>query len=283
MPAPTAFWSSLVWQTVLFVAIAYVAIASVVFLLQWRLIYYPNLPSREVTATPAQIGLAYEPVKFTTEDGVRLDGWFLPAERPRGVLLFFHGNAGNISHRLDSLRIFNALGLSTFIFDYRGFGRSAGKASEQGTYLDAEAALRYLTAERGIPQQSIVYFGRSLGASIAAHLAMKNAPKALILESAFTSAPDMGARAFPFLPVRWLARFQYDTREYLQSVSAPILIVHGAQDEIIPIKFGRELFASANEPKSFLEIHGGHNEGFLVSGKTYVDGIATFLKVHLDP
>jgi fermentation-respiration switch protein FrsA (DUF1100 family) len=283
MAPPSAFWSNLVWQTVLFVAIAYVVIMSVVFLLQSRLIYYPNLPSRAVTTTPAQIGLAYEPVKFTTEDGVRLDGWFVPAEQPRGVLLFFHGNAGNISHRLDSLRIFNALGLSTLIFDYRGFGSSAGKASEQGTYFDAEAAWRYLTVERGIPQQNIVYFGRSLGASIAAHLAMTQAPRALILESAFTSAPDMGARAFPFLPVRWLARFQYDTREYLQSVSAPVLIVHSPQDEIIPIKFGRDLFAGADEPKSFLEIHSGHNEGFLVSGTTYIDGIDAFFKAHLDP
>jgi fermentation-respiration switch protein FrsA (DUF1100 family) len=213
---------------------------------------------------------------------MRLDGWFVPAEHPRGVLLFFHGNAGNISHRLGSLQIFHDLGLSTFIFDYRGYGRSEGKVSEQGTYRDGEAAWRYLTVERGIPNDSIVYFGRSLGASIAAHLAMKQAPAALILESAFTSVPDVGARAYPFLPVRWLARFQYDTQEYLQSVSAPVLIIHSPQDEVIPFKFGRALFASANEPKQFLEIRGGHNEGFQLSGRVYIDGIDEFLRVHLD-
>lgn len=283
MSAPTAFWSSLIWQTVLFVTIAYVALTVVVFLRQPSLIYYPNMPSREVTGTPDQVGLTYEPVEFTTDDGVRLDGWFLPAKQQRGVLLFFHGNAGNISHRLDSLRIFHDLGLSTFIFDYRGYGRSEGKTSEEGTYRDAEAAWRYLTVERGIPAQSIVYFGRSLGASVAAHLAMKNTPNALILESAFTSAPDMGARAYPFLPVRWLVRFQYNTREYLKSVTVPVLIVHSPQDEIIPFENGRELFASANEPKRFLEIRGGHNEGFQLSGKNYVNAIDSFLRDFLDP
>ena len=283
MPTPAAFGANLIWQTVMFVAIAYTALTLVLFLLQSHLVYYPNTPSREVTATPDQAGLAYESVNFTTEDGVLLDGWFLPTEQPRGVLLFFHGNAGNISHRLESLRIFHDLGLSTFIFDFRGYGRSEGKASEQGTYRDAAAAWRYLTVERGIPTQSIVYFGRSLGASIAAHLAMKQAPRALILESAFTSVPDVGARAYPFLPVRWLARFRYDTKEYLKSVSAPILLIHSPHDEIIPFKFGRELFASANEPKRFFEIRGGHNDGFRVSGKAYVNAIDAFLTDHLDP
>jgi len=283
MPAPTAFWSSTIWHILVYAAIAYVTFAFVMFLLQSRLIYYPNMPSRAVTATPDQAGLIYERVEFAAKDGVRLDGWFLPAEMPRGVLLFFHGNAGNISHRLESLRIFRDLGLSTFIFDYRGYGRSEGKVSEQGTYRDAEAAWRYLTVERGVPEQSIVYFGRSLGASIAAHLAMTHVPKALILESAFTSAPDVAARTYPFLPVRWLARFQYNTREYLKSVTAPVLIVHSPQDEIIRFEHGRALFASANEPKRFLEILGGHNEGFLVSGKTYVDAIDAFLRDYLDP
>jgi fermentation-respiration switch protein FrsA (DUF1100 family) len=282
MAPPGAFWSSLAWQAVLFVAIAYVAITAVLFLLQSRLLYYPNLPSREVVATPDQVGLAFESVQFTTEDGVRLDGWFVPADRSRGVLLFFHGNAGNISHRLDSLRMFHGLGLSTFIFDYRGYGRSEGKISEQGSYRDGEAAWRYLTAERGIPPQHIVYFGRSLGSSIAAHLAMKQAPGALILESAFTSVPDVGARTYPFLPVRWLARFQYNTAAYLQSATAPVLIIHSREDEIIPFKFGQALFAGANEPKQFLEIRGNHNEGFQLSGSDYVEGIDKFLRDHLD-
>ncbi len=282
MAAPGAFWSSLLWQTVLFLAVAYGVITAVLFLLQSRLVYYPNLGSRTVAVTPERAGLAFESVQFTTEDGVRLDGWFVPADAPRGALLFFHGNAGNISHRLDSLRMFHELGLSTFIFDYRGYGRSEGKPSEQGTYRDAAAAWRYLAVERSVPPESIVYFGRSLGSSIAAHLAMQHAPGALILESAFTSAPDVGARTYPFLPVRWLSRFQYDTRAYLKAVSAPLLIIHSRDDEIIPFKFGQALFASANEPKQFLEISGNHNEGFMLSGSDYVEGIDKFLRDHLD-
>lgn len=282
MPEPNAFWSSTIWHILMYAAIAYVTFAFVMFLLQSRLIYYPNMPSRAVTATPDQAGLIYQSVKFATEDGVQLDGWFLPVDQPRGVLLFFHGNAGNISHRFESLQIFHDLGLSSFIFDYRGYGRSEGKPSEHGTYRDAEAAWRYLTDERRIPKQSIVFFGRSLGASIAAHLAMTQAPRVLILESAFTSVPDVGARSYPFLPVRWLSRFQYNTKQYLKSVSAPVLIVHSRQDEIIRFEHGRTLFASANEPKRLLEIRGGHNDGFLVSGKTYINGIDTFLKDHLD-
>lgn len=282
MPEPNAFWSSTIWHILMYAAIAYVTFAFVMFLLQSRLIYYPNMPSRAVTATPDQAGLIYQSVKFATEDGVQLDGWFLPVDQPRGVLLFFHGNAGNISHRFESLQIFHDLGLSSFIFDYRGYGRSEGKPSEHGTYRDAEAAWRYLTDERQIPKQSIVFFGRSLGASIAAHLAMTQAPRVLILESAFTSVPDVGARTYPFLPVRWLSRFQYNTKQYLKSVSAPVLIVHSRQDEIIRFEHGRTLFASANEPKRLLEIRGGHNDGFLVSGKTYINGIDTFLKDHLD-
>lgn len=271
----------LIRRAVWLVALSYIALTAAVFLFQSRLVYLPNAPSRIVATTPAQIGLAFETVDFRTTDGVRLNGWFVPAENARGVLLFFHGNAGNISHRLASVRLFNALGLSTFIFDYRGYGNSEGETSEHGTYLDAEAAWRYLTAERGIPEQEIVYFGRSLGSSIAAYLAMDKAPKALILESAFTSIADAGAQAYPFLPVRLLSRYQYATREYLRAVSAPVLITHSPQDEIIPFEHGRALFAAANEPKSFLEIAGGHNGGFLQSGKTYIDGLDNFLTAHL--
>ncbi len=266
----------------LLVASAYGVLVLVLFFFQSRLLYLPNLPSREIIATPDSVGLAYEPVTLITDDAVTLDGWFVPARQPRGVLLFFHGNAGNISHRLDSLKIFNELGLATLIFDYRGYGRSHGQPSEQGTYRDAQAAWRYLTEERHSPAQDIVLFGRSLGASIAAHLASEYTPKALIIESAFTSVPDLAAEVYPFVPARWLARFRYSTEAHLRSVSCPVLIVHSRDDEIIPFAHGRRLFAVANEPKQLLEIRGGHNDGFLVSGQTYVDALDTFLKAHLD-
>jgi fermentation-respiration switch protein FrsA (DUF1100 family) len=273
---------SSIWSLLLVALGAYLVLGLLLFLFQAHLLYYPNIPSRAVTAAPDRIGLAYEPIEFVAEDGVRLDGWFVPAAgKARGVLLFFHGNAGNISHRLDSLRLFHGLGLAVLIFDYRGYGRSQGKVSEPGTYLDAEAAWRYLTEERSVPADDIMLFGRSLGAAVAAYLATKRRPRALIMESSFTSVPDFAASYYRIYPVRWLARFRYDAMEYLRSVDCPVLIVHSRDDEIIPFRHGRQLFAGAKEPKAFLELRGGHNDGFLVSGRDYLDGLDAFLSEHL--
>lgn len=271
-----------VWSILLLVAGAYAALLVFLFFSQSRLLYLPNLPSREVIATPEEVGLAYEPVTIVTEDGVSLDGWFIPARQSRGVLLFFHGNAGNISHRFDSLKIFNELGLATLILDYRGYGRSQGRPSEEGTYHDANAAWRYLTEQRRIAGEDIVFFGRSLGAAIAAYLAAKHTPGALIIESAFTSIPDIAAEVYPFLPARWLARFHYNTKAHLRSVSCPVLVVHSRDDDIIPFAHGRRLFTAANEPKQFLEIRGGHNDGIFVSRQSYVDGLDAFLTAYVE-
>lgn len=271
-----------VWSIVLVVGGSYGALLVFLYFFQSRLLYLPNLPSRDIIATPDTVGLDYEPVKIATDDGVTLDGWFIPAGQARGVLLFFHGNAGNISHRLDSLRIFNDLGLAILIFDYRGYGRSNGEPSEQGTYRDAEAAWRYLTDDRRISAQSIVLFGRSLGAAIAAQLATRHAPKALIIESAFTSVPDLASEIYPFLPARTLARFRYHTETLLQSVACPVLIVHSRDDEIIPFAHGRRLYAAALEPKQLLELRGGHNDGFLLSREVYITGLETFIKTYLE-
>lgn len=275
-------FSSAIWSLILLILGAYLALALLAFLFQAHLVYFPNVPSRALAATPESAGLGYETVDFAADDGIRLNGWFLPGPaETRATLLFCHGNAGNISHRLDSLNIFHDLGFAVFIFDYRGYGDSAGTASEQGTYLDAEAAWRYLTDERGVRPDDIVIFGRSLGAAVAAHLANRHAPKALILESGFTSAPDLAAQVYWFLPVRWLSRFAYATAAYLAQVHAPVLIIHSVDDDIIPVRHGRALFAAANEPKQLLEMRGDHNQGFLISGHAYVEGIDAFLKTHL--
>jgi len=264
---------------VVYVAGAYGMMVLCLFFFQSKLLYFP---SRDIVATPALVGLPYESVTLATEDHVQLDGWFLPVAEPRGVVLFFHGNAGNISHRLDSLSIFHELGLSVLIFDYRGFGRSEGRISEEGSYRDAEAAVRYLMEEQDVPLQNMVYFGRSLGGAIAAHLAMKVTPAALIIESTFTSVPDLAAQLYPLLPVRSMSRFSYNAEKYLESVSCPVLIVHSVDDEIIPVQHGRALLAAANEPKQFLEIHGSHNEGFFLSRRDYMNGLDQFLKSVLE-
>ena len=157
-----------VWSVVFIVLGVYIGLVSILATFQSHLLYFPY---RTLSQTPAAVGLAYEDVSFQAADGVVLSGWFVPSQRARGVLLFCHGNAGNMSHRLDSLQIFHRLGLSTFIFDYRGYGRSEGQPTEQGTYLDAEAAWTYLVHTRQLAPTEIIVFGRSLGGAIAAWLA----------------------------------------------------------------------------------------------------------------
>jgi fermentation-respiration switch protein FrsA (DUF1100 family) len=276
--AQKSVMANIIWSIAILAAGIYGTLCAFLFLMQGKLLYYPNIPSRELTARPVDAGLDYESVSITASDGVSIHGWFVTAQPEKGTLLFFHGNAGNISHRLDSIKIFHDLGLSTFIIDYRGYGQSQGTISEQGTYLDAEAAWNYLTQKRNIPEQQIIVFGRSLGAAIAAHIALKHEPGGLILESAFTSVPDMAARLYPFFPVRLLSRFHYNTKKMLRSVSSPVLIVHSPDDEIIPFENGLQLYESARDPKVMLRIHGGHNDGFLVSGSTYSDGIKKFFE-----
>jgi len=260
-------------------AIGYAVLAVVLFFYQPNLLYFPDMPTREVQATPRDVDLDYAPVTLTTRDDEQLEAWFIPAERARGVVLFCHGNAGNISHRLDSIRNFHGLGLSVLIFDYRGYGRSTGSPSEQGTYRDVDAAWQYLTETRGIPPEHIILFGRSLGAAVAADLAARQpAAAGVILESGFTSVPDVAAVLYPWLPVRWLSRYRYDTRKKLAHIHSPLLIIHSRDDEIIPFANGERLFEAASEPKRFLELRGRHNDGFVVGEAAYLQGIEAFLQ-----
>ncbi|WP_017940684.1 MULTISPECIES: alpha/beta hydrolase [unclassified Thioalkalivibrio] len=255
--------------------LGYVLFTGLIFLTQDRLIY---MPSGNVTSTPERIGLAYEDIELVTEDGVRLHGWFVPG--PDGdtpVLLFLHGNAGNIGHRLHSLQQFHELGLAVLIIDYRGYGRSAGRPDEAGTYADARAAWQYLTEDRAIPPEAIVVFGRSLGAAVAAELATGVEPAAVILESAFTSAADLGARHYPWLPVRTLLRHEYDTLGRIEAITAPILLAHSRDDEIVPFEHTERLYAAAGDAR-LLEMEGGHNDAFLATGQAYRDGLQAFLR-----
>ena len=264
------------------IAAAYAVLVLVLFFFQAKLIYFPNTPSRTLGPGPDSIGLTYDSVRIATDDGVELHGWHVPAQERRGVVLFCHGNAGNISHRLDSIRIFNELKLDVLIFDYRGYGQSTGGISETGTYRDGAAVWRHLTEERGIASSDIIVFGRSLGAAIAAYVVSENEPAGLILESGFVSVPDLAAELYPWLPARWLTRIRYPNYRYIQQVSSPVLVVHSRDDEIIPFSHGEKLFELARQPKSFLELRGGHNEGFLMSGRRYVDGLDNFLTGVLD-
>ncbi len=264
-------------RIIIILAGAYLLVLLYLWLMQPRLIFYPDLPGRELVATPARLGLPWEEVWLRSADGTGLHGWFLPAVQPRAVLLFLHGNAGNISHRLESLALFHRLGLSVLIFDYRGYGRSGGRVSEQGLHLDAEAAWNHLVRERNLEPGEILIFGRSLGASLAASLAAGRRPLGLVLESAFTSVPEIAHDLYPLFPVRLLARFRFDTRAALREVRAPVLILHSREDEIIPFSHGRALYEAAPQPKFFFEMRGGHNDGFLASGDGYLEAWAGFI------
>jgi len=255
-------------------ALLYLLVCLLAFLFQEKLVYFPE---RALVATPAQVGLNYQDVEFTATDGVRLHGWFLPAEPARAVLLFCHGNAGNISGRLESLKIFHDLGLAIFIFDYRGYGRSAGRPGEAGTYADAHGAWQHLTGDRGIAPADIVIFGRSLGGAVAIELASQVNGHGLIVEATFTSAVELGARAYPWLPVRQLGRIRYDSLARVHRVRGPKLFIHSLNDEVVPYTLGLKLYDRAREPKTLLKIRGSHGDGFLTSGQLYTEGLERFL------
>lgn len=261
------------------IALVYLLVMALAWAFQERLLYLPHV-GRDPVGTPADRGLSWAPVTLETEDGMVLEAWWLPHERPRASLLFLHGNAGNISHRLDSLVQFHRLGLSVLILDYRGYGRSEGAPSEAGLIRDARAGWRWLHEKAGHPPGEIVLFGRSLGAAVAAELAdglEGEGPAAVILASPFRSVPKLGQRLYPFLPVRWLARLSHDAERHVRGIEAPLMVIHSRDDEIIPFSEGEAVYRAARQPKHLLEIHGGHNTGYLESEPDYSAGIDAFL------
>jgi len=275
-------------------------------LLQPKLLYHPI---REISITPADPGLEYEEITFPSADGIRLTGWYIAAQAdcgaagdgaarlgcadrpaapsdataPRNELrnrstpdasftvLVCHGNGGNIGHLLDSLALLSGLGLNCFAFDYRGYGKSSGRPTEAGTYLDARAAYDWLTGAKAVRPEQIVVLGRSLGASVASHLAGRVRVAGLVAEGAFTSYLDMATRFYPYLPVKLFRRFlfRYDTLAYVKEVHCPVMMLHSREDELVPFALAVQLFEAAHEPKQFVELVGDHNEGFLLSGDVY--------------
>jgi fermentation-respiration switch protein FrsA (DUF1100 family) len=232
-------------------------------------------PSRAMVATPTDAGLPYEEVYVVTPDGVRIHGWYVPSTQPVAALLFCHGNGGNISWRNDSLRQFHSLGLSTFLFDYRGYGQSEGRLSEEGTYVDAQTAYTWLRQrEPGLP---LVLFGRSMGAAIAVDLATHVSADALIFESGFLSIRRIGEELFPWLPVRLFNTIHYDNLAKISQVTMPVLVIHSPDDDIVPYPHGQAIYEAANEPKAFFPLQGGHNEGHFITEKDYLAALDSFL------
>jgi len=238
---------------------------------------YVFYPEKKVEKTPKAEGSKFEEVTLKTSDGVKIVGWWVPTENARATVIFCHGNAGNISHRLETLKMLRKLRLNTFIFDYRGYGKSEGKPSEKGTYRDAEAAWDYVTKTRKIAPERVILHGRSLGGAIAAHLASTHKPRALILESTFTSVGDMAGEVSSLLPVAAVGGPKYATLKLMPKIHVPVLVVHSPDDRTIPFAHGERLYKAANKPKTFLRIRGDHNDGWLKSGEVYTDGVDRFV------
>jgi fermentation-respiration switch protein FrsA (DUF1100 family) len=266
---------------ILLISVAvYVLLIAYIYIFQTRLIFFPNVPGRALTATPSQIGVGFEDVRITTADGVDLHGWYVAAPAGAPAVILCHGNAGNIAHRLDWLELFCGMGFAVLLFGYRGYGQSSGTPTERGTYLDAQAAWDYLATTKGFSPRNIVIVGESLGGPIAAYLAKDVAPGALILVSTFTSVPSLASNLYWYLPVRLLARIQYQTAEYVVRVHVPTLVIHSLDDETIPFLHGEELRRRAGGPAQLLEIVGDHNAAFMLSRPKLTEGIRNFLEAH---
>ncbi len=260
--------------------VIYVIVCFGAFLFQARFVFYPE---RDHVGDPSDAGLEYRDVTFRSATGTPLHGWFLPAPGATYTVLYCHGNAGNISHRVDAVKQFVDRGLSVFVFDYSGYGKSGGRVGERATYADVGGAWDWLVAEQGVSPSSIIIVGRSLGTAIAIDLATEVSPAAVILEAPFTSAVEMGARAYPWLPVRYVLSIRYDSARKMPDVRAPKLFVHSLEDATIPYGMGKRLYNKAMGKKTWVRVRGAHDEPYLLPGSAYERAFDELLASLSDP
>lgn len=244
--------------------------------LESRMIYFPDGPLR---ATPSDAGLAYEDLFLETRDGVRIHAWFVPKAKARGTMLWFHGNAGNMGDRVAQIKTYHdRWSVSQILIDYRGYGKSGGQISEEGTYEDGRAAMSYLLKEKGISPGALILFGRSLGAAVAVQMATEFDAAGLILETPFTSIRDMARRHYPLIGSAYPLRIRYASIDKISRVTMPLLILHGDRDNIVPFEQAERLFEAANEPKRFFRIAGaGHNDILLTADNSYHLEVGRFI------
>ncbi len=258
------------------VAVSYAVVVLLMWLTQDRLVYFPQIAG-SATMTPAALRLPYENLRIATADGETLAAWWIPAADAKGAVLVLHGNAGSIADRLDYVQPFHAMAYSVLLVDYRGYGASTGKPTEAGTYADAQAAWRWLTEQRGLQPAQIVVLGESLGGAVAADLAARVQPGALLLVAAFTSATDLGSEIYPWLPVRLISRYRYDTLAQLRRYGGPVMVAHSRDDEIVPFAHGQRLYTAVSGSNKLLEMRGGHNDAFLFGRPEWTQAVAEFL------
>lgn len=252
----------------------YAVLCGVVYKYQDRLIFFPD---DYMSGDPEAVGLPFEDFSIEHEDGATVTGWIVEKDKDAPWILHFHGNAGNISNRLDHLRLFEDLGFNGVVFDYRGYGKSQGTPSESGLVEDGIAVVEHLLDKREVPKKSLIYFGESLGGGVAASVAQTKPPQAMILKSTFTSIPDLGSDIYGFLPVSALSRHRFETKSKIEKFLFPLLVVHSRSDTLIPFQHGQRLYQLAPEPKLFFESYGGHNASPLELGEEFKKTIKDFV------
>ena len=251
----------------------YLLVCLAAYVLQRRLMFYPGpVP----VSTPADVGLAFDDLRLATKDGESIHAWRVRAADPRGAVVLCHGNAGNIEGRLDPARAFVAMGFDVLLFDYRGYGGSSGTPSEEGLYLDAEAAHDALVAA-GFAPNRIVAYGESLGGAVAIELARRRPVGVLVVEDTFTSMADMASNVYPWLPVRWLLRDRFASIEKVSALTVPFLVIHSPADDLVPFTQGESLFNAAHGTKQLLKTTGGHNGGGFVLKAEWHEQVRAFL------
>lgn len=244
--------------------------------LENRFIFFPD---PWVAASPSDVGLAYEDIFLNTRDGEKINAWFVPKEGTRATMLWFHGNAGNIGHRVAQIKLYHdRWQVNQMLVEYRGYGKSSGTVSEEGTYEDGRAAIAHLFEQKGVSSGELIIFGRSLGAAVAVQMATESESAGLILESPFTSVRDMAQRHYPVIGNLLPLKIRYDSIHKIKDVHVPLLILHGDRDRIVPVQMGRQLFEAANEPKHFFPIDGaGHNDILFQADETYHEAVVMFI------
>jgi len=257
---------------------AYLLVLVVLRVFESRLIFFPNYPGR-LDGDWHPRGLNVEDIWLTASDGAKLHAWWIPDDKARFTVLAFHGNASNIANRAPAYEFLRESHVNVLALEYRGYGRSEGKPSEGGIYLDAEAAYDFLVKSKGIDGKDIVSFGQSLGTAVATHLATRRQVAGLVLEAPFPSASQMASKVFWFFPGLGLLTYgQFNTRKWLKEIHAPVLIVHCSQDPVIPFEFGREVYEKALSPKKFLQVNGYcHEESSLIAPTQYRAALQEFL------
>lgn len=252
-------------------AVAYVGVVILFYAIQ-RMLLFPG--GGPVDIEPRW---EYEDVRLEVPGGAT-HGWYNPVENARGTVIMSHGNGENIASSLFTVEMFREIGCNVLTYDYGGYGNSTGSTTEERIYADIEAMYDWLVETKGESPARIVIYGRSLGGGASTHIASERECAALILESTFASVPDVAAHHFPWLPVRLLVKDRLESIKRIDRVTAPVLVMHSPDDSLVPFSNGQRLFEAANEPKTFVEIRGDHNEGFIISGGTIQEAIGNHLE-----